>query len=210
MKYIPFLLAVLYIFNGCSSKNEDYNKPATFWYNKMLDEITTFELDKADETFISLESEHQNSPLLPVALLIISDAHIQNQEYILAIYYYDLYIQKFDDNSLEDYIRYLKIKAKFKAFKYQYRDQKLIDDTLKDIALFIKRYHNSKYIYLVKTIQSRLYMSQSLFDIEIANLYSRKDKPKSSEFYMLKAKSAWEDIDSIKRPHIPIYRRIFE
>ena len=212
MKKILLVILSIYMFNACSSKVEqqEYNKPAAYWYNKMLENISTYNLDLADDTFTSLQSEHRNSPLIPSALMLLADAHMQNEEYELAIYYYDSYSQKYEDKSLHDYIRYLRIKAKFMAFKQRFRDQNLIDDTLVDISEFIKRYPNSKYILFVKTMQNRLLMSNALLDIEIAKLYKKKDKPKAYKFYMQKAKNSWQETNTIKEPSVAWYRKIFE
>jgi len=211
LKNILLIISIIFIFNACSSKQtEEYNKPALYWYNKMLQQIATYQYDKADDTFTSLESEHRNSPLLPSALMIIATTHMDDEEYELAVYYFDQYIKRFEKSGLKDYVRYLKIKAKFLAFKEQFRDQKLIDDTLHDTNEFIAKYPNSSYIYIVKTIQSRLYMSKAMLDIEIAQLYNRIDKPKGAKVYFAKAKESWSDIKNIKKVDVPWYKAIFE
>lgn len=211
MKKILLLITTVFIFTACSSKqDEEYNKPALYWYNKMLKEISLYQLDKADDTYTSLESEHRNSPLLPSALMVIATTHMDDEEYELAIYYFNEYIKRFENEKKQDYVRYLKIKAKFLAFKQQFREQKLINDTLKDINKFVKKYPSSSYIYLVKTIQSRLYMAKASLDIEISELYARVDKPDASVVYKQKAKKSWDDTKSIEPVDVPWYRYIFE
>jgi len=210
-KLILVIVSVLFIM-GCSTKEveKEYNKPALYWYNKMLKSISDMQLDKADDILTSLQSEHRNSPLLPSALLIIADAHMNDEEYELANYYYDTYIKRYENQNLQSYVRYLKIKSKFMAFKQQYREQKLINDTLLEINTFLYKYPNSPYINLVKTMQTRLYMSKAMLDIEIADLYKRKDKPKASEFYTQKAKKSWSNTKIIEPISIPWYRSLFE
>jgi outer membrane protein assembly factor BamD len=211
LKNLILLLLTIFVFSACSSKQEEeYNKPAVYWYNKMLKEISTFQLDNADDTYTSLESEHRNSPLLPSALMIIAKAHMDDEEYQLANYYFDEYIKRFEQNNPDGYVRYLKIKSKFLAFKQQFREQKLIDETLVDINQFVNDYPNSTYIHLVKTMQSRLYMAKATLDVEISELYTRLDKPKAAEFYTLKAKESWSDIETIQQVDVPWYRAIFE
>ncbi len=210
-KHIILIAISAIVFSSCSFKEEqDYNKPALFWYNKMLKDINDFQLDNADDTYVSLESEHRKSPLLSSAIMIIADAHMQDEKYELAIYYYDSYLQKFHNNNLQDYVQYLKIKAKFMSFKQQFRDQKLISDILKDTNTFIASHQKSPYIYLIKTMQSRLYMSKAILDLEIASLYDRKDKPKAREYYEKKASKNWKDTSNIKKVSVPWYRYLFE
>jgi len=211
-KQIIFLLISIFIFTACSGKQAEaeYNKPAIYWYNKMLKQLTQYRLDEADDTYTSLESEHRKSPLLASANIIIATAHMEDEEYIMANYYFDEYLKRFVNANNIDHVRYLKIKSKFLAFKNQYREQELVYETINETKRFIQMYPNSKYLYLVKTIQARLYMAKSSFDKEIAQLYARIDKPKASIAYQARAKKSWQDIDSIKAVDVPWYRSIFE
>ena len=211
MKLILLFIFIVYSFTACSYKEEhEYNKPAQYWYNKMIKQISNFQLDAADDTYISLESEHRNSPLLPSAMMIIAYAHMQDDEYIMANYYFDEYLKRFSSSSNADYIRYLKIKTNFLSFKQQFRDQELLTDTLKQTNEFLKEYPKSQYIYLVETIKARLLMAKAIFDDEIAQLYKRVDKPIASTVYNTKAKNSWSDLTTIKKVDVPWYRAIFE
>jgi outer membrane protein assembly factor BamD len=199
------------LFISCSGKNDsEYNKPALYWYNKMLKQIAQFQLDEADDTYTSLESEHRKSPLLESANLIIATAHMEEEEYIMANYYFDEYLKRFVKSNNIDHVRYLKIKSKFLAFKNQFREQKLVYETIEETNKFIKKYPNSNYIYLVKTIQSRLYMAKASFDNEISQLYTRIDKPLASKVYLEKAKKDWHNINNIEKVSVPWYRVLFE
>lgn len=211
MRIIYFTLMVLVLFTGCAQKEpEEFNKPAVYWYNKMIKEISRNQLDAADDTFTSLESEHRNSPLIPSAIMIIATAHMDDEEYTMANYYFDEYLKRFSIKKNADYIRYLKIKTNFLAFKYQFRDQSLLTKTLIETDKFLEKYQNSKYVYLVKTIKARLLMAKATFDKEIAELYTRLEKPKAEEFYKDKASSNWKNLETIKDIDVPWYRWIFE
>lgn len=98
-KSIIFLAIAIALLGGCASKQEEeYNKPDIYWYNKMLKEISLYQLDNADETFVALEAEHRQSPYLPSATMLIGLAHMEDEEYILANYYFDEYIKRFEKN----------------------------------------------------------------------------------------------------------------
>jgi len=211
---LKVLLATFIIssFTACASKkqSEEYNKPALYWYNKMIKQIAKYQLDNADDTFTSLESEHRNSPFIPSAIMIIANAHMENEEYAMANYYLDEYLKRFSLKKDADYIRYLKIKSNFLAFKSQYREQDLLGKTLEDTDIFIKKYPNSQFIYLVHNIKSRLLMSKSTFDKEISSLYGRIDKPEAKKFYDEKASKSWQNDKEIKAVVVPWYKRLFE
>ena len=212
MKQITLLVLSILIFTACAGKHEstEYNKPAVYWYNKMLKQISSAQLDEADDTYTSLESEHRNSPHLPSALIIIATAHMDEEEYAMANYYFDEYLKRFVKKQNVDYVRYLKIKSKFLAFKSQFREQDLVYQTIGETQEFIDVYPNSKYIYLVKTIQSRLYMAKATFDKEIADLYTRIEKPKASKIYEARAKQSWSDVKNIESVKVPWYKALFE
>ena len=208
---ILLLTIFIYIFTGCSAKeDEEYNKPAVYWYNKMIKQIANYQIDEADDTFTSLESEHRNSPLLPSAMMIIATTHMEDEEYAMANYYFDEYLKRFSLKKNADYIRYLKIKSNFLAFKSQFREQELLNKTIKQTNDFIKKYPNSEFIYLVQTIQSRLNMTKAIFDKEISSLYGRIDKPKAQQYYTKKATKNWKKLDEIEDINVPWYRYIFE
>jgi outer membrane protein assembly factor BamD len=210
-KIITSILASV-LFVGCANKqeNEEYNKPAVHWYNKILKQISIGELDVADDTFTSLESEHRNSPLISSSMMILVNAHIDNEEYEMANYYLDEYIKRYAFKQDIDYIRYLKIKSKFMSFKSQYREQQLILDIIEEIDEFKTQYPNSSYIYLVKTMYTRVVMAKSSFDLEIANLYKKIDKPKAANTYNEKAKQSFIDTKYIARVETPWYKALFE
>ncbi|MEA3554831.1 MAG: outer membrane protein assembly factor BamD [Campylobacterota bacterium] len=209
---VLFISLTTSIFSGCSSKNEvqEYNKPAVYWYNKMIKQISNGQIDEADDTYTSLESEHRNSPLLPSAIMIIANAHMNDEAYQMANFYFDEYLKKFALKQDADYIRFLKIKSNFLAFKNEFREQELLTKTLIETDKFIKLYPHSQYIHVVKTIRSRLFMGKAIFDKEISDLYSRIDKPAAQTIYATKAKQSWEDLESIEPVDTPWYRAIFE
>jgi len=208
---LMIITSLVYIFTGCASKEkEEYNKPAIYWYNKMIKQISNYQLDDADNTFTSLESEHRNSPLLPSAMMIIAVTHMDEEEYALANYYFDEYLKKYSVEKNADYIRYLKIKSNFLAFKSQFREQDLLSKTIIASDKFINEYPESEYIYLVQDIKSRLLMAKSLFDVEISELYDRVDKPKAKAYYEEKASKNWEDVKNIEKVDVPWYRAMFE
>jgi len=212
IKSLLLVIASIFVFTACSSKNEvaEYNKPALYWYNKMLTQISRGDLEEADDTYTSLESEHRNSPLIPTSLLILVNSHIDEEEYALANFYLDEYIKRFALSKNIDYARYLKIKANFLGFSYQLRDQELIENTIKDVADFKIRYKNSPYMPLVDTINARLYMAKASLDLSIAKLYEKKDKKKAAAFYNKKVKESWINPNEIEPVNVPYYRSLFE
>ncbi|SFP06230.1 outer membrane protein assembly factor BamD [Hydrogenimonas thermophila] len=183
---IIFLIfgSVVIFNNGCSSKVEqEYEKPAIYWYQKLIRSVSSGNLEKADSYFTSLESEHISSPLIPEAMLILVQAHMDSEEYLLANFYLDEYIKRYGNRQNKEFAQYLKIKAAFLGLNSPRCDQKLILDTLKKAQSYIEKYPNGIYTPYVHTIQVRLEMTEYMMNESIAKLYKRRDKDKASKIY---------------------------
>ncbi len=213
LRNLLLVAALAFLFSACSQKSEtsqEYDRPALYWYNKMIKQISTNYLEDADNTYTSLESEHRNSPLLPTALLILANGHMAEEQYQLANFYLDEYIKRYALSKNIDYVRYLKIKANFQGFAYDLRDQQLIEDTILEIDQFKDSFPRSPYMPLVNTMSARLYMAKASLDKEIADLYQRLDKPKAAKFYDEKVKESWVEPKEIEEVNVPFYRYPFE
>lgn len=196
-----FLVSFLILISGCSSKKEaEYNKPAIYWYSKIVKSISSHNLDRADEYFTSLESEHISSPFIPEAMLILAQAHMDNEEYLMANFYLDEYIKRYGTSKKREFAEFLKIKASFLGFKNINRDQKLLQDTINNALEYKKIYKDSEFIPLVDTILTKLYMAEYILNKNIMLLYQRRDKPKAAKIYEEKLKKSWLNETEILKP----------
>jgi outer membrane protein assembly factor BamD len=195
MKQFIFLVTSIFLFLGCSSKltqkEELYNKSASFWYKEIVKDIKMGTLDKADEAYTSLSSEHVASPLLKESLLILAKAHNKEEEYIMANYYIDEYIKRYASSKNISYLKYMKIKSNFQSFKRVNRDQKLLLDTINEANNYLKEYSNSPYLPEVQTILTRLQLTDQVLNQNIIDLYKKTGKKKSAKIYEDKLKSSW-------------------
>lgn len=196
---------------GCSSKDavNEYDKPALYWYQAIVKEVASSNLDKADNYYISLRSEHMRSPLLAEATMELAQAHMENHAYIMADYYLDEYLKKYASGKRIEQAKFLKLKAAFLGIKDINKDQKLMIDTLKDIDTFVKAYPTSSYLPVVQTIKVRLNMAQYMLNENVASLYSRLGKEKAAEIYRAKNANSPLNVADIKAPEVGILDRIF-
>jgi len=202
-KLLVFVSAMVF-FGACSDKDavHEYDKPALSWYQDIVKEIDTSNLDKADNLYISLRSEHARSPLLPEATMMLANAHMEDQAYIMADYYLDEYLKKYASGSKIEHAKFLKIKAAFLGIKDVNKEQQLMLNTLVEVDKFVKRYPNSIYLPIVSTIKVRLHMSEYLLNENIASLYSRLGKEKAKEIYENKNAKSPLNLADIKAPEI--------
>ncbi len=197
MRIITILIMLLLLFSSCANKSakkgsdEVYDKSDRYWYSQIIRDIKVNDLDKADESFTSLASEHVASPLLKEAMMILAKAHMKEEEYLMANYYIDEYIKRYGSQNNIDYLTYLKIKSNFLSFKKINRDQKLLLDTMAQAKNFINEYPNSPFLPEVETILTRLKSAEYLLNRNIVELYKKTGKLKAAKIYQEKLEKSW-------------------
>ena len=198
--------------NGCSKDSQvnEFNKPAIYWYEHIAKSIDNSNIDKADNYYISLKSEHMQSPLMQTAMMMLANAHMDKEEYKLANFYLEEYAKRYGDSRNKEYIDYLKLKSSFLGIKDVFKDQQLIIDTIDKALVYSQNYPNSDYIPLVDSILIRLYMSQYMLNENIALLYDRVGKPKAAQIYREKNKNSIIQMSDIKVPPKTIIGKILD
>jgi len=211
LQLILFLTLISFLFfSGCSKEVEEYNKPAVYWYGKIVEAISDGDVDKADDYYASLQGEHIGSPLLPEATMILAIAHMHYEEYLLAEHFLNEYVKRYANQNEVEYAEFLKIKAKYMALPNPRRDQVLIEDAIKEAKRFKQKYPRSMYYSLVDTMLTNLYLADAVLNETIASLYERIDKPKSAAYYRAIMPEKWIKWDEIERANTPWYKEIFE
>lgn len=203
-------LVVTLLFLGCSREVEEYNKPASYWYSKIVEQVSSGNLEKADNYYSSLQSEHAGSPLLPEATMILAIAHMHEEEYILSEHFLDEYIKRYATANEKEQAEFLKIRAKYMSLPNPRRDQALIDEAIKSAKEFKLNYSDSMYLEIVNTMLTRLYLAQAALNENIVDLYERLNKPKSAAYYRTSRPAPWIVWSDIQRARVPWYRAWFE
>lgn len=155
------LLGLLLLLGGCSKDVEEYNKPAAYWYGKIVESVSQEDLERADSYYASLQGEHISSPLLPEATMILAIAHMQIEEYLLSEHFLDEYVKRYANENEKEFAEFLKIKAKYMALPNPRRDQVLISDAIFQAENFKKSYPNSVYYSVVDTMATNLLLAEA-------------------------------------------------
>lgn len=203
-------IVALILLGGCAKEPEEFNKPAEYWYEKMVTAVSNGNLEKADSYFSSLQSEHISSPLLSESTMIMAQAHMAHNEYLLAEHFLNEYIRRYATPEGREYAEFLKVKAKFLALPNLGRDQGLIDETLKGVEAFKMSYPYSIYLPQLNTMETQLHLARGVLNERIAQLYERLGKPKGAEYYRGQSPITWIKSDDIVEADIPWYREMFE
>ncbi len=208
--FLFILLGIL--FSACSTKNNEglYNLSANEWYKQIIKDLQDKDLEKADDHYNGMASEHIADPLLETTQIILAQAHMDEEEYQLAEFYLDEYNKKFGNSRNADYIRYLKIKAKFDAFAVPNRNQALMLESQKEIDSFLKDYPYTEYEPLVQTMLTKFNLAVFYLNDTIHDLYERTGHTQSAEIYQERLQESEFYHQSIIKPELPWYRSIFE
>ena len=204
------LLLFFILFTGCSKEEQEYNKPAFYWYSQIVEQVSQGDLEQADSYYSSLQGEHIGSPLLPEATMILAIAHMNYEEYLLSEYFLDEYIKRYATSNEKEEAEFLKIRAKYMALPNPRRDQALIDEALKKGEEFKVNYPDSMYTEIVNTMLTRLYLAQAVLNETIVDLYERLDKPKSAAYYKTLIDDSWIAWNDVDRANASWYRAWFE
>jgi len=210
IKFALLTLATLLFLAGCSKELEEYNKPALYWYTKIIESVSSGSIDKADDYYSSLQSEHAGSPLLPEATMILAIAHMHYEEYLLSEHFFDEYVKRYANENEKEFSDFMKIKAKYMALPNPRRDQALIHEALVASKNFQRMYPHSMYYHVVDTMATNLYMAEAALNETIASLYDRVDKPKGAAYYRAIEPQPWIDWNDIDRANTPWYKEWFE
>jgi len=207
---IIFILSLLFTFSGCSKPVDEYNKPAVYWYGKIIDSISDDNLEKADDYYSSLQGEHIGSPLLPEATMILAIAHMHDREYLLSEHFFNEYIKRYANANEKEFAEFMNIKSKYLSLPNPRRDQVLIDIAIKGGEKFEREYPNSMYYSVVSTMLTRLYLARAGLNEAIAGLYDRIDKPKAAAYYRAIDPEPWIKWNQVQRADTPWYKEWFE
>ncbi len=213
IRYFMITIAAILFFVGCSSKRESeqvYNKPGSYWYKQILKSTAMGNLDKADDAYTSLASEHVASPYLKEALMILFNAHLEEEEYLMANFYLDSYTKKFATRKNIEYLKYLKIKSRFKEFKHPKRNQKLLIDTISEAKEYLQKFPNSIYNPMVETILTKLYLTELILNRDIASLYKRLGRENAAKIYIQKVNDSWLKDTPIATSDSSLFEKILQ
>jgi len=205
-----FALSFIILFTSCSKEVDEYNKPAVYWYGKIVESISAGNIDKADDYYSSLQGEHIGSPLLPEATMILAIAHMHNEEYLLTEHFLNEYVRRYANANEREFAEFLKIKAEYKALPNPRRDQVLIQNAIQDAKAFKVNYPRSMYYSVVDSMLTNLYLADASLNKSIVGLYGRVDKPKAAAYYKSIRPEPWIKWNEVEGANTPWYREIFE
>ena len=205
MKRLLILTISAILINSCAQNNTDLvktnNKVGNIEsdktiYKSIYKNIKQNNLDNADDLYVKLKSDYENSPLLKNAATILAIAHMQNKEHILA----NFYIQEALQNSSDDNLKYLFAKNQFMAAVMNSSDNTYIKKAKDALKSYVDIIADSDYQTLANSFFIRLKLQDIYNNLQTGALYNRLGKKEAYKIYRTKAMQDNIDINSIYKP----------
>lgn len=193
MKYLKNLLLhismffFLLVFTSCSNSANKAKSDLEI-YQEMNSFNSTTEFTKFSNSFVDLNSNHPSSIYLKDAFLIAINSSIKHKEFQLAKFYLQKMKSKFLNKDNLDFYDFYDLKLSFFMIKDKNRNQKELIEIKKESEVFLKRYKNSDYSYMVSDIASTVSSSLFLINKNASKLYDILENKNSSEIYKNKNK----------------------
>lgn len=207
-KVILSVIAVFVaFFAGCADDGAEFNKSASYWYEQMIIAIADNNLERADNYFNSLQNEHSASPLIKEALIMLTKAHSENNEQLLAGFFANEFKTRFSDEKNANYAGFLIMQTNYYAFGNYTKDQGFVNENVNEISTFVALNQNNKYLPYIRHILTSFKLAQLEMNKEIARIYRIKDKDSAEKKY-LEQSASLDGID-FEPSHIPWYVKMF-
>ncbi len=194
-----YLLLFLFL-AGCANNQTVHKKDSLSHYLKytlIYKAIRQNNLDKADDLYIDLKNSSEEKNRIFDAASNLAIAHMKNKEYILANFYIQQMLQ---EDSSNEFARYLLNKNQFLAAKLNANNQKYMENALKAMESNINLLTESDYLLLAQSMYKRITFNSAWSNKEIGRLYKRMNKEKAYKLYKSKIEKMGLDINSIYKP----------
>jgi len=198
---------ILILLNGCSStklpksnkitnKIEASNTPKVI-YSQIYSKISANDLDEADNLYIQLKTNYENSSYIPKAAQSLAIVHMEKEEYILANFYLQ---ETLSINSSDEFSKFLLVKNQFLAAVKNQRDNNYMQKALKALELNRNLVSSNDYSILANSMLTRVKLDMIYQNREIGVLYKKLDKDKASKLYLNRVNELGLEVKNIYKP----------
>jgi len=199
-KKILLLLPLLFLACSHKPKPEEFQNALQI-HQQLRKDVKENELDNADNDLMNLEAEFPSSFYIKSDLLILSLAHLENKDFILAKFYLNQYEKRFASSKEIPWCEYQKIKIDFLSYQKAYTDQKHLLDIIKECKKYKLTFPNSIFLPEVNTIYVKALLTNQYLNAKIYKLYKKLDK--NASIYKTNIPK-----NSIP-PKVPWYKKLF-
>jgi outer membrane protein assembly factor BamD (BamD/ComL family) len=189
---------------GCYSNGVKKNTEV-YLFNQFTEYLSLNNDSKIQNSLHLISSEYPKSKYIKISYLLLVEHYINKEKYKLALYFINIYAEKFYTNSDEEFITFTKNKIKYSRFKDLYKDQSLLSNTIEEIEESLLINSQNKYANETYTMLTHLKLLQNINNKRVSDLYNILQKTKSEQLYIDK----YENIDNVQHPKKNIFKRFF-
>ncbi len=150
---------------------------------KIKEAIAEKRLRYADDLYLSLRGAYSEANEVADAILLLAQAHIDAEEYLLSKYYADSYIVDYPQGRRVDKAAFLRVKSVFLQFQSSQTDPSLQKQMHEDCKVFLKHFAKSTYVSQVKKMYAQFKKMLFSKNEEIALAYEKMGKTKAAQYY---------------------------
>ena len=200
-KYSLVLATLIFILNSCSSVNNPEPKSVSFEnsdkqiYSAIYSNIAKKNLDEADDLYIKLKTNFDNSNYLNSAADTLAVVHMQNGEHILTNFYLQEALQA---NSSDEFAKFLLVKNQFLSAVKNQRDLNYMNKALEALKVNQNLVYGD-YAVLANSMLIRVKLDMAWKNSQIGNLYKRLNKENAANIYRQKIEQLGVNIDEIDK-----------
>ncbi len=165
-------------------------------YNNIYKKLSS-NLDLADQEYVKLKTDYENSKYLPKASLALAIAHINKKEHILANFYLQEVLSIDNSNS---FAKYLLSKNQYMYAKLMKNDLQYLNQAINSLKTNKNLLSHSDYQLLANTMYTRVMLEKIWNNVKIGSMYKKLNKNKAYELYINKTLNSGIDIKNIFKP----------
>jgi len=206
MRKSSLVIIALLILNSCSSVNRPIKEKSIdssmksinsekSTYSRIYKKIAEKNLDDADDAYIKLKTDYENSQYLNSAADTLAVVHMQNGEHILANFYLQEALQA---NSGDEFAKFLLVKNQFLSAVKNRRDLNYMNKALEALKVNQNLVYGD-YAILANSMLIRVKLDMAWKNSQIGNLYKRLNKENAVNIYRQKIEKLGVNIEEIEK-----------
>ena len=200
-KYSLVLATFIFVLNSCSNTNTPEPKKIVLEnsdkqiYSEIYKNIAKKNLDEADDLYIRLKNNFDNSNYLNSAADTLAIVHMQSGEHILANFYLQEALQA---NSGDEFAKFLLVKNQFLSAVKNQRDLNYMNKALEALKVNQNLVYGD-YATLANSMLIRVKLDMAWKNSQIGNLYKKLNKENAANIYKQKIEELGVNIEEIEK-----------
>jgi outer membrane protein assembly factor BamD len=199
------IVVIFFLINSCAQTESNIKNPniATtkaddlIIYKNIYKNIKANNLDRADENYVNLKTNFDNSTYLKDAATNLAVAHMAKKEYILANFYLQ---EALNIDSSDEFLKFLLNQNQFLAIVENKNDKSYANKGFAALKENKNLLYTKGYKLLADSMYNRVRLDLAYENLKVGELYKKMNKQKAYNLYSKKVRDLGVDINSLIKP----------